>query len=149
MKASSQRGISNAVKMMNSLKDNSKILSYLSRNIDNTYTYTSQQAGIYLIWPILFNGVVIKRPKQSALKSGDHICQPISSPTRLSTFHKNLGHSCFPPAITKHTECSQVLVIDHTAFQRDDTVSFFRWIPLHFMGLVSDRCSDQPFQFLE
>ena len=46
MKASSQRGISNAVKMMNSLKDNSKILSYLSRNIDNTYRYTSQQAGI-------------------------------------------------------------------------------------------------------
>ena len=39
MKVSSQSGISNAVKMMNSLKDNSKILSYLSRNIDNTYTY--------------------------------------------------------------------------------------------------------------
>ena len=46
MKASSQRGILNAVKMMNSLKDNSKILSYLSRNIVHTYISNSRQAGI-------------------------------------------------------------------------------------------------------
>ena len=42
--SSSQRGILNDMKMMNSLKDHSKILLYHSRNIDNTYI--SQQASI-------------------------------------------------------------------------------------------------------
>ena len=44
-KSSSQRGISNDVKMMNSLKVHSEILSYHSRNIDNTHI--SRRASIH------------------------------------------------------------------------------------------------------
>ena len=51
---------------------------------------------------------------------------------------------CFLPENTKHSECSQV-VTNQTAFPRDDTTSFFRFIPPRFIGLVHNgRWSDQP-----